>query len=165
MRFVAALILVLTSAVAANAQGAPTLLERYNAWEAYQYDGGGQKVCYILSKPTALQPTGVNHGDIFFFISTRPAERVTNEVSILVGYPFDPGSEVTVNVDGRDFALFTKDDGAWVAATPDEQQLVAAMRSGRAMTVSGRSKRGTNTSYTFSLSGVTAGTNRIASCS
>ncbi|MEM0907210.1 MAG: invasion associated locus B family protein [Pseudomonadota bacterium] len=70
---------------------------------------------------------------------------------------------MTVDVDGKTFNLFTKDDGAWVEAPADEQSLVAAMKAGRSMTVKGRSARGTATTYTFSLSGVTAGTNRIAS--
>ena len=46
-----------------------------------------------------------------------------DEVSVLVGYPFAPDSEVTVDVDGQTFTLFTKEDGAWVESTADEQQL------------------------------------------
>lgn len=164
MRSLAALLLILLPFSAA-AQGAPTLLQQYNAWEAYRYENNGTIVCYILSKPQTLAPTNRNHGDVFFFVSNRPQENVENEASVLVGYPFDEGSTVTVDVDGQDFTLFTKDDGAWVESKADERQLVAAMRAGRTMTVRGRSSRGTDTTYTFSLSGVTAGTNRIADCS
>ncbi len=66
---------------------------------------------------------------------------------------------MTVDVDGQEFSLFTKDDGAWVESPADEAQLVAAMRAGSRMTVKGQSARGTETTYTFSLSGVTAGSN------
>ena len=145
------------------AQDAPTLLEQYNDWEAYRYDGGGQKTCYILSKPKTLSPSNRNHGDVFFFVTSRPAEKVFNEISVLVGYPFAPDSNVTVDVDGREFRLFTKEDGAWVESPAEEQQLFAAMKAGRAMSVKGRSARGTETTYTFSLSGVTASSNRLAS--
>lgn len=162
MRIIAALVFFLTPIVAA-AQDAPTLLQQYNDWEAYRYDGGGQRTCYVLSKPKTLAPTNRNHGDVFFFLTSRPSDNVFNEVSVLVGYPFAPESQVTVDVDGREFSLFTKDDGAWVEATAEEQQLVEAMKAGRSMTVRGQSARGTNTTYTFSLSGVTAGTNRVAS--
>jgi len=162
MRTIAAVLFVLLP-ITAFAQGAPTLLQQYNDWEAYRYDGGGQKTCYILSKPKTLAPSNRNHGDVFFFLTSRPAENVSNEVSVLVGYPFAADSTVTVDVDGKAFTLFTKDDGAWVEATAEEQQLVAAMKAGRSMTVKGKSARGTETTYTFSLSGVTAGANRIAS--
>ncbi|MEM8551051.1 MAG: invasion associated locus B family protein [Pseudomonadota bacterium] len=147
--------------VSATAQNAPTLLQQYSDWEAYRHEAGGARTCYVLSKPKTLAPTNRNHGDVFFFVTARPSENVSNEVSVLVGYPFAPDSRVTVDVDGRTFDLFTKDDGAWVEVPAEEQQLVAAMRAGRSMTVRGQSARGTNTTYTFSLSGVTAGTNRI----
>jgi invasion protein IalB len=164
MRFFAALLLVILSPVAASAEGAPTLLQSYGDWEAYRYESGGQLTCYLLSKPKQLRPEGRNHGDVFFFLTTRPSENVTNEVSFLVGYPFAANSTVVVDIDGQKWNLFTKDDGAWLESTADEQQLVAAMRAGRAMTVSGKSERGTDTSYSFSLSGVTAGSNRVADC-
>ncbi|MEO1102675.1 MAG: invasion associated locus B family protein [Pseudomonadota bacterium] len=163
MRTIAALLFIIVLPFTAMAQGAPTLLETYNDWEAYRYEAGGQKTCYILSKPKTLAPTDRNHGDVFFFVTSRPGESVFNEVSILVGYPFAPDSAVTVDVDGRDFTLFTKEDGAWMETAADEQQLVAAMKAGRSMTVRGKSARGTDTTYTFSLSGVTAGTNRLTS--
>ncbi|XWN32250.1 MAG: invasion associated locus B family protein [Devosia sp.] len=147
------------SALAQNA--APTLLQQFNDWEAYRYEANGQVTCYILSKPTTMAPANRNHGDVFFFVTSRPAENVSDEASVLVGYPFAPDSTVTVDIDGQQFSLFTKDDGAWVESTADEQQLIAAMRAGRSMTVRGRSARGTETSYSFSLSGVTAGSNRI----
>lgn len=162
MRTIAAVLFVLLP-ISAFAQGAPTLLQQYNDWEAYRYDGGGQKTCYILSKPKTLAPSNRNHGDVFFFLTSRPGENVSNEVSILVGYPFAPDSTVTVDVDGKAFSLFTKDDGAWVESTAEEQQLVAAMKAGRSMSVKGKSARGTETTYSFSLSGVTAGVNRLAS--
>lgn len=156
---------LLPLSAAAQNQPAPTLLETFTAWEAYQYETNGSKVCFLLSKPTAMRPSDRKHGDVFFFLSTRPSENVVNEASVLVGYPFAADSNVTVDVDGRTFSLFTMGDGAWVESLADEQQLVQAMRAGSSMTVSGTSARGTETSYTFSLSGVTAGSNRIANCS
>lgn len=162
MRVVAFLLMtmMMTTPLAAQAPE-PTLLDKFNDWEAYRHEANGQVTCYILSKPKTLEPTDRNHGDVFFFLTTRPAEKVKDEVSVLVGYPFAPDSEVTVDVDGQTFTLFTKEDGAWVESTADEQQLVAAMRAGTNMTVRGKSARGTDTAYTFSLSGVTAGTSRI----
>ena len=161
MRAIAALILTLIP-IAAAAQSSPTLLQTYNDWEAYRITQDGQTSCYLLSKPKTLQPAGRNHGDVFFFITSRPAENVTAEVSVLVGYPFAPDSTVEVGIDGQTFNLFTKDDGAWVESTAEEAQLLSAMRGGSSMTVHGKSARGTDTEYTFSLSGVTAGSNRIA---
>jgi invasion protein IalB len=89
-------------------------------------------------------------------VTTRPAEGVSSEPSLLVGYPFKDKSSVSVDIDGKGFTLFTNNDGAWVENAATEAQLVSAMRAGREMTVTGESSRGTRTTYKFSLSGVTA---------
>ncbi|MHA7776169.1 invasion associated locus B family protein [Roseibium sp. M-1] len=143
------------SSAAAFAQ-TPTLLKQHKDWAAYSLSSGGGKVCYALTKPTTSLPGDRNHGDVFFFVTTRPAEGVSTEPSLLVGYPFKDKSSVTVDIDGKGFTLFTNNDGAWVENAATEAQLVAAMKAGRDMSVSGESSRGTRTSYKFSLSGVTA---------
>ncbi|MTI18342.1 hypothetical protein E1162_13945 [Rhodobacteraceae bacterium RKSG542] len=142
----------------ANAQS-PSLLKQHRDWATYTYTGQNGKVCYALSKPTQLLPTDRNHGDVYFFVSNRPNERVKNEPSVIVGYNFKEGSTVTADVDGKKFNLFTKGDGAWVQNAAEEQRLISAMKAGRSMTVTGASSRGTQTSYTFSLSGITAAVN------
>lgn len=158
-RMLATAILALAlSGASANAQS-PTLLNQFKDWAAYAHSGKNGKFCYALSKPTAMSPTDRNHGDVFFFVSTRPNEGVANEPSLLVGYPFKENSSVSVDVDGKKFEMFTKGDGAWVKNAADEARLVSAMRAGRAMKVAGQSSRGTGTSYIYSLSGITAAVN------
>ncbi len=146
------------SGAAASAQTA-SLLKEFNDWAAYSYAGSKDKVCYALSKPKQMLPTDRNHGDVFFFVSNRPSEGVSEEPSIIVGYPFKDNSSVTIDVDGKKFTLFTKGDGAWMANAAEERQLVGSMKAGSKMTVSGVSSKGTNTQYNYSLSGVTAAIN------
>ncbi|MCA1299700.1 invasion associated locus B family protein [Stappia indica] len=150
-----ALIAVVLSSVAASAQ-TPTPIGEFNQWRAFSYGGAKGKVCYALSQPTKMAPSDRNHGDVFFFVSNRPGENVTNEPSVIVGYPFKDNSSVSVDVDGRKFTLFTKNDGAWMSNPAEERQLIAAMKAGSKMQVTGVSQRGTQTIYDFSLSGVTA---------
>ncbi|MGH2339914.1 invasion associated locus B family protein [Segnochrobactraceae bacterium EtOH-i3] len=166
-RFLAVgLLMILTagSAAAQQAQGPkPTLIKQSNDWEAYTVDvSKGTKICYALSRPKTMQPgPDSRHGDVFFFISHRPKESVRNEASVIVGYALKEGSEVTVDIDGNKFSMFTKGDGAWVKTPEDEARLVAALKAGKAMKVVAVSSRGTNSTYTFSLSGVSAGIQAI----
>ena len=150
-----AFVLLAGTASGALAQS-PTLISQQKDWAAYSYAGSKGKVCYALSKPKKLEPADRNHGDVFFFVSTRPGEGVSNEPSLIVGYPFSDGSKVNVDIDGKAFSMFTKGDGAWVENAAEENNLITAMKAGSNMSVSGTSSRGTSTSYTFSLSGVTA---------
>ena len=58
--------------------------------------------------------------------------------------------------------MFTDKDSAWVETPSQEADLIAAMRKGKAMTVEGTSRRGTVSTDTYSLSGVTAALDAIA---
>lgn len=162
-KFVTALILVIAVTGVASAQS-PTRIKQFNAWGAYSYNSANGKVCYILSLPTRKEPTNVDHGDIFFLVSQRPGQNISYEPQAMMGYQLRDGSKVNVDVDGRSFTMFSKDDSAWVENAAEEPALVSAMRAGSSMTVKATSQRGTNTSYTFSLSGVTAALSEIQNC-
>lgn len=150
-----AIFVLAASSVSATAQ-APKLVKQFKDWGVYSFSGQKGKVCYILSQPSEKLPANRNHGDVFFFVSTRPGEGVQAEPSVIVGYTFKPESKVTVTVDGANFSMFTQGEGAWIENAGDEGKLINAMRAGSKMKVVGQSTRGTNTSYTYSLSGVTA---------
>src|SRR5262245_26764351 len=78
----------------------PTLLGTYGDWGAYTGSSSGRKVCFALSKPTKAETTPPNRprDASYMFISTRPAENVRNEVSIIIGYGFKPSSEASVEI-------------------------------------------------------------------
>lgn len=155
--------ILLAGAGIAAAQS-PTRIEQFKAWGAYSYKSGGGSVCYVLSVPTAKDPGNVDHGNIFFIVSQRPGQNISYEPQAMMGYPLKEASKVIVDVDGKNFTMFTKDKAAWVENAAEEPALVAAMKAGRAMTVKATSARGTNTSYTYSLSGISAALQKIESC-
>ncbi len=162
-KLVSAAFLTLAMAGVAAAQS-PTQIKQFNAWGAYSYNSPKGKVCYILSLPTQKQPSNVNHGDIFFLISQRPGQNVTYEPQAMMGYTLKENSKVTVTIDGKNFVLFTKGESAWVENVAEEPALVSAMRAGSQMSVKATSRRGTNTNYTYSLTGVTAALKEIQNC-
>lgn len=151
-------------ATAAMAQS-PTRLNQFDYWGAYSYKGGTGTVCYILSAPTKQEPASVNHGDNFFLISKRPDGSASFEPQFMAGYNLKANSNVTVTIDGKgSFPLFTKEKSAWVESAQNETKLVNAMRGGTTMVVKAVSGRGTNTTYTYSLKGITAALNSMKSC-
>ncbi|MBO6638556.1 MAG: hypothetical protein JJ920_10200 [Roseitalea sp.] len=164
---------VLTAAVAAGALVAgsvaaqaqtPQRIGQFNDWGAISYQSGGAKVCYVVSVPLTKQPSNVNHGDNFFVVTQRRGQNVTFEPQFIAGYTLQENSKVTVTVDGSPFSFFSKDNTAWTENAAQDPALVAAMRAGSRMVVQATSRRGTNTTYEYSLSGVTAALNAIQSC-
>lgn len=162
IRLLSTVALFLLAGTAATLAQAPSRVGTFKDWAAYVFSDGRGKICYAASQPKDTKPSGVNRDPIFFMISSRPAESVHNEASIIIGYPLNESSPVTATVDGEAFVMFAKGDGAWMESPEREQALIDAMKRGHSMVVTGTSKRGTNTTDTYSLSGVTAALESIA---
>jgi hypothetical protein len=142
------------AAVAGGAK--PTLLGQYGDWGAYSASPGGKKVCFAIAKPASSEttPPGKTRNPPYMFISSRPGEKVTDEVSIIIGYPFKPNSEATVAVGSTSFALYTQQDGAWIKNAGEEANLITAMRGGQNAVLKGMSAKGTHSTDIFSLKGL-----------
>jgi hypothetical protein len=152
---------VLLSALSASAQ--PTRVKQFDAWGVYSYGSGSGKNCYVLSVPTAQLPASVSHGDNFFLVAPQAGSSAMMPQAIM-GYGLREGSRITVTIGNEDFTLVPKENAAWVRDPAREPALIAAMRGGSDMTLKATSARGTNTSYTFSLKGVSAALNEVSRC-
>lgn len=148
----------------AHAQSSAQLLGEFGDWGAYTAAPGGKKVCFALAKPTSSQTNPPNRprDPAWLFVSTRPAEKVKEEVSVIFGYPLKANSDATIEIGSTNFAMYTQNDGAWVKNAAEEARLVDAMRKGAEVTVRGESSRGTKTTDQFSLKGVAQALDRAA---
>ena len=152
-------------AVAAAAGGAePTLIGQFGTWGAYTATPNGKKVCFALAKPSSSKTNPPNRprDPAYAFVSTRPAEKVFNEVSIMIGYAVKPGSESSLEVGGAAYAMYTQGDGLWIKNAAEEERMVDAMRKSADVTVKGMSAKGTETIDTFSLKGLAQALDRLA---
>lgn len=153
-----------TSAAAAAAGGAePTLIGQFGTWGAYTASPNGKKVCFALAKPSSSKTNPANRprDPAYAFISTRPAEKVVNEVSIMIGYTVKPGSESTLQVGGGTYAMYTQGDGLWIKNAAEEERMVESMRKSAELTVKAVSAKGTETIDTFSLKGLAQALDRL----
>jgi hypothetical protein len=151
-------------AQAAVGSAQPSLLGQYGDWGAYAAAAGGRKVCYALAKPSSQQtdPPGRSRDPAYLMVSTRPAENVQDEVSIVIGYPFKPGSDATVEIGSNKYAMYTQNDGAWIKNAAEEPRMVDAMRKAGDLVVTGVSSRGTQTTDRYSLRGISQALDRAA---
>jgi invasion protein IalB len=152
---------------AANPVAQATLLGQFGDWGAYSASPGGQKVCFALSKPTAMVDNPPNRRkptmSVYMFISFRSADKVKDEFSILVtGYKLKPNGDASLTVSGTAIPLFSQNDGAWVKASADEPKAVEALRKGSDATVKALTAAGTQTTDTFSLKGISQALDRAA---
>jgi Invasion associated locus B (IalB) protein len=151
-------------APAATGGAEPTLIGQFGTWGAYTATPNGKKVCFALAKPASSKTNPPNRprDPAYAFVSTRPAEKVTNEVSVMIGYTLKPGSESTLEVGGASYAMYTQGDGLWIKNAAEEEKMVEAMRKAADVTVKGMSAKGTETTDTFSLKGLAQALDRLA---
>jgi len=102
--------------------------------------------------------------------SGKPVFRkVRNEVQTLIGYPMKPTTDSFTHsalIDGKSWPMksipddpstsIVDSEAAWLASMDDESGFVAALEKGSSLVVKGTSARGTQTTDTYSLGGVTA---------
>jgi hypothetical protein len=114
----------------------PTLLGQFGDWGAYTASPGGKKVCFALAKPANSKTVPPNRprDAAYMFISSRPAEKVRDEVSIIFGYGFKPNADASIEISGAAYAMYTQAAGAWVKTAAEETRLVDAMRKSADLT-------------------------------
>ncbi len=162
-------VFVLVAATTVASSQKASEIGSYREWKAYAFSSAQEKSCYIASQPQDKKYSQNISGrdPVFLLVTTRVATDATksiqNEVSAIIGYPFKPDSKVTVDVDGKKFTMFTREDNAWFDDRSVEATFIDAMKAGNSMTVQGTSGRGTVSTDTYSLAGVTAGLKAIAS--
>ncbi len=152
------------AATAAAGGAEPTLIGQFGTWGAYSATPNGKKVCFALAKPSSSKTNPPNRprDPAYAFVSTRPAEKVSNEVSIMIGYTLKPGSESSIEVGGGSYAMYTQGDGLWIKNAAEEERMVDAMRKSADATVKGVSAKGTETTDTFSLKGLSQALDKLA---
>lgn len=154
-----AVLAVTTGAVTAQ-QTSTNRVGAQTDWSVFVEDDPTQ--CWVVSTPRETVNTrdgrvvSVNRGDILVFVSFWPGQDRRGEVSFTGGYPFAPGSTVSMRIGDASFELFTQDQMAWAASAQDDQRIITAMKRGADAVLTARSSRGTQTQDTFSLMGFTA---------
>ena len=147
-------------APAATAGSTP--LGQSGDWGIYVAGAGPTKQCYTAAKPQDRAPANLQRDPAYFFISTRPAENVRNEISIIMGFPVKadkPAPEIQVGTEK--FVMAAQGPHLWVKEAARNSALVEAMRRGTKLTIKATSMRGNLTTDTYSLNGIRAALDRV----
>jgi hypothetical protein len=143
--------------------GKPEQLATFGDWGAYLAQSGKDKTCYALGQPKDRQPKAkLKDTSAYIFISSRPGDGVRNEVAVNLGYPTKDGSAATAEIDGDGWELITKGQNAWVKDQSKEKEFVGALRGGAKLVVKAASSKGTSTTDTYTLKGLSDALARVA---
>lgn len=151
------------SADADKSGGKPELIGTFGDWGAYKTKNAKGKICYALAKPKERLPARLVRDPSYVLVSTRPADNVRNEISVIMGFPMKDGPlERAVDVNGAKFDLVARGENAWVKSAAEETKMLDIMRRGTRLTIKAQSARGNATIDNYALDGISQALETVA---
>ncbi len=140
--------------------GTPTLVAQFGDWGVYVNKTA--RTCFALTQPKERQPANVKRDPAYFFVTTRPEDKLTNEVSIMAGFALKEDAEVVLASSGASFPMFVKGNGLWIKDPTEEAKLIAALQKDKDVTLKLTPAKGAVTTDRYSLIGLTQALERVA---
>jgi hypothetical protein len=141
---------------------------KHKDWETYVMNDETGKVCFAQSKPVLQSPKG-NPREARLFISFRPGEKITNEISVTAGYEFNNKNSVIAKSGKNKYKFDIIQDGfAWMSDQDNklEKKMIKTMKRGSRIMITGNTQNGSSTIDHYSLLGFTKAYNATkANCS
>jgi hypothetical protein len=148
------LILISLFAVNANSQEVKKV-GKFKDWETMVITEQTGKVCFAQSAPV-LQAPKSNLREARMFVSFRPGEKVSNEISITGGYKFNNKNSITATSGKSKYKFDIAQEGfAWIADNKLENKMIKTMKKGSRIMITGYNQKGSQTIDHYSLLGFT----------
>ena len=124
-------------------------------WETYVINSETGKVCFTQSKPV-LQAPKTSSREARLFITFRPEENITNEISITSGYEFNNKNSIKA-ISGKNQYIFdiVLENFAWITNNKFEKKMIKTMQKGSRIMVKAHNQKGSQTIDHYSLLGFT----------
>jgi invasion protein IalB len=142
-------------------QAQPNAITQFGDWAVFITTTPKGKNCYTASQPKERLPKNVKVSAGYIYVSTRPGEKVTNEISFALGYPHKEKTDATATMGLLNVPLYTQKESAFVKVASDDARLLTQMKASPALVVKGTSARGTSMSDSYSLNGLSSALERI----
>ena len=128
---------------------------KFKDWETIVVTDGSNKLCFAQSKPV-LQAPKKNPREARLFITFRPGEKITNEISITAGYEFNNKNSIIAKSGKTKYKFdITQENFAWIADNKKEKKMIKTMKKGSRIMVAAYNKSGSQTIDHYSLLGFT----------
>ena len=130
-------------------------IAKFKDWETIVVTSETAKLCFAQSKPVLQSPKN-NTREARLFISFRPNEKITDEVSITSGYEYNVQNTILAR-SGKNKIKFdiSKDNFAWITNNKIEKKMIGVMKKGSRIMITGYNESGSQTIDHYSLMGFT----------
>ena len=128
---------------------------KFKDWEVMVISEQSGKICFAQSLPV-LQAPKKNKRDARLFVTFRPGEKISNEISTTSGYEFNKNNTVLAASGNNKFKFDIKQQGfAWMTSNKKEKIMIKVIKKGSRIMVTGYNEKGSQTIDHYSLLGFT----------
>ena len=148
-----------------NAEEVKKILKNKD-WETYVVKNDSSKICFAQSMPV-LQAPKTNTREARLFVTFRPNEKISDEISITSGYEYNKKNSVMARSGKYKYKFdISQENFAWIADNKKEKKMIKTMKRGSRIMVTGYNQKGSQTIDHYSLLGFTKAYNSAKkSCS
>ncbi len=128
---------------------------KFKDWETMILNKDSGKVCFAQTKPVLQSPKGEAR-EARLFVSFRPKDKVTDEISTTSGYEYNTQNSIRAKSGKNKYKFDIAQEGfAWIADNKIEKKMIRTMKKGSRIMVTGFNKSGSQTIDHYSLLGFT----------
>jgi len=111
--------------------------------------------CFAQTKPL-LQSPKANKREARLFVSFRPNDKVTDEISTTSGYEFNSQNSIIAKSGKKKYEFdIAQDSFAWISNNKVEKKMIKTMKKGSRIMITAYNKSGSQTIDHYSLLGFT----------
>ncbi len=128
---------------------------KYKDWETIVFIDGENKVCFAQTIPILQAPKN-NQRDARLFVSFRPNDKISDEVSITSGYEYNNQNSIIAKSGKSKYKFdIAQENFAWISENKVEKKLIKTLKKGSRIMITGYNKTGSQTIDHYSLLGFT----------
>ena len=128
---------------------------KFKDWEVVKLNNDSEIICYAQTKPVLQSPKSKQR-EARLFVSFRPNDKISDEISITSGYEFNNQNSVLATSGKSKYKFdITQDNFAWIASNKIEKKMIKTMKRGSRIMITGYNKSGSQTIDHYSLLGFT----------
>ena len=130
-------------------------LGTFKDWVAIMVSNETGKVCFTQSKPV-LQSPKKSDREARLFVTFRPSDKITDEVSTTSGYEYNSQNSIMASSGKSKFKFdIAQDNFAWISSNKIERRIIKIMKKASRIMVTAYNKSGSQTIDHYSLMGFT----------
>ena len=128
---------------------------KFKDWETMVLKNNSGLVCFAQTKPVLQSPKN-NPREARLFVTFRPNEKVSDEISITAGYEFNNNNSIIAKSGKKKYKFdIAQQNFAWMADNNKEKKMIKTMKKGSRIMVTGYNQKGSQTIDHYSLLGFT----------